>query len=261
MRAHLHYHGHHGHQLKAMTALGMGLAKHGVHVDLDDSQFGGGEADFVAWWGDKVPLHLKDKPRLILEAGYINGRSGDYVKDRLQYVSVGWNGLHGRADPGPSDCPPNRWEATGTHLSAWHGNTSTIVLICDQHPGDSCSPGDRRWWREIDRQALEAGLRVVYRPHPLLSDSGMMSLADSLELVTACVTWSSTAAIEAVILGVPTVALDRGSMAWEVTSRSLAHKYIGPRSQWAYNLAYRQWTRDELASGEAWDHISGGLTI
>jgi hypothetical protein len=259
MRAYLHYDRAQEHQLKAMAALARGLATHGVHVDLSDGGFDGGKADFVAWWGDKVPLHLKGKPRLILEAGYINGRSGDYVTDRLQYVSVGWNGLHGRADPGPPDCPPDRWEATGVHLQAWHGNTSTIVLICDQHPGDSCSPGDRKWWREIDRQAQEAGLRVVYRPHPLLADNGMLTLRESLELVTACVTWSSTAAVESVICGVPTVALDHGSMAWDVTTRNLANKYLGARSQWAYNLAYRQWTHDELASGEAWDHIQEGI--
>ncbi len=259
MRALLHYVKHQRHQLKAMTALGIGLAKHGVHVDLCDGQFTGGEADFVAWWGDKVPLHLKDKPRLILEAGYINGRSGDYVTDRLQYVSVGWNGLHGRADPGPSDCPPDRFNATGVHMNAWRGNTSTIVLICDQHPGDSCSPGDRKWWRQIDKEAQEAGMRVVYRPHPLLTDGGMMTLAESLDLVNRCVTWSSTAAIESVMCGVPTVAMDRGSMAWDVTTRRLVDRYIGPRSQWAYNLAYRQWTHDELASGEAWEHIREGI--
>lgn len=261
MRAYLHYQGHQPHQLTAMRALAGGLAAHGVHVDISDGQFSGQDADFVAWWGDKVPLHLKGKPRLILEAGYINGRSGDYVKDRLQFVSVGWNGLHGRADPGPPDCPPDRWKATGVHLNAWHGNTSTIVLICDQHPGDSCSPGNRSWWRQIDREAQKAGLRVVYRPHPLFADSAMLSLGESLEFVNSCVTWSSTAAIESVVSGIPTVAMDRGSMAWEVTSRSLAHKYVGPRCQWAYNLAYRQWTHDELASGEAWQHIAGGLDI
>ncbi len=260
MRAYLHHHGQrHPHQFQAMAAMATGLARDGVHCDLSDGDFDGAEADFVVWWGDKVPLHLKDKPRLILEAGYINGQSGDYVSDRLQYVSVGWNGLHGRADPGPLDCPPDRWKATGVQLNAWHGNTSTIVLVCDQHPGDSCSPGNRSWWREIDQQAQKAGLRVVYRPHPLLADSAMLSLSESLEFVNACVTWSSTAAIEAVINGIPTVAMDRGSMAWEVTTRSLANRYLGARSQWAYNLAYRQWTHDELASGEAWQHIAGGL--
>jgi hypothetical protein len=261
VRAFLHYERSQKHQLEVMVAAAGGFAKHGIHVDISDGVYGGEEADFVVWWGDKVPQHLKDKPRLILEAGYINGRSGDYVTDRLKYVSVGWNGLHGRADPGPPDCPPDRYNATGIHMNPWHGNTSTIVLICDQHPGDSCSPDSRKWWREIDREAVAAGLRVVYRPHPLLADANMVSLADSLEYVMRCVTWSSTAAIESVMLGVPTVAMDQGSMAWDVTSRTLANKYIGPRSQWAYNLAYRQWTHKELASGEAWEHLEMGIDL
>jgi hypothetical protein len=259
VRAFLHYERSQKHQVDVMVALAGGLAKHGIHVDISDGYLGGGETDFVVWWGDKVPQHLKDKPRLILEAGYINGRSGDYVTDRLQYVSVGWNGLHGRADPGPSDCPPDRFKATGVHMEAWHGNTSVIVLICDQHPGDSCSPGNRKWWMDINDEALQLGWRVVYRPHPLLAESSMLPLRESLEMVTRCVTWSSTAAIESVMAGVPTIARDKGSMAWDVTTRRLIDKYTGPRSQWAYNLAYRQWTHEELASGEAWDHIKEGL--
>ena len=258
-RAFLHYEPRATHQLDAMIALGAGLARHGVHIDISPATDSAKRADFIAWWGDKVPAVLRDKPRLILEAGYINGRSGDYVKDRLRFVSVGWNGLHGCADPGPLDCPPDRWEAIGVKLRPWR-TEGNYILICDQHPGDSVSPGNRSWWvAALDEAEPDMRLSSIYRPHPLMAND-MGPLSQSLRDAAMCVTWSSTAALEAVCLGVPTVALNRGSMAWEVTSHSVSEPpYLGEREQWAYNLAYRQWTHDELKDGSAWPHLRAGL--
>lgn len=261
MRAFLHYEQRAMHQLDAMIALSAGLARHGIHVDISPGTSSAIHADFIVWWGDKVPDYLSDQPRLILEAGYINGQSGDYVTDRLRFVSAGWNGLHGRADPGPLDCPPDRWLALGIELQPWK-TKGNYILICDQHPGDSVSPGNPRWWQAaLDETDADTRRAAIYRPHPLLADN-MGPLAESLRDASACVTWSSTAAVEAVLLGVPTVALDRGSAAWPVTSHSLAEPaYVGERDQWGYNLAYRQWTHAEFKNGSAWDHIGQGLEI
>ncbi len=261
MRAFLHYETRASHQLDAMVALAGGLARHGIHIDISAGTEGADRADFIVWWGDKVPDELRDRPRLILEAGYINGRSGDYVKDRLRFVSVGWNGLHGRADPGALDCPPDRWNNIGVELMPWKTD-GNYILICDQHPGDSVSPGNRRWWAAaLDEVDPEVRRSTIYRPHPLMAHD-MGPLAQSLRDAAMCVTWSSTAALEAVCLGVPTVALDRGSIAWPVTSHSVSDPtYLGDRSGWAYNLAYRQWTHEELADGTAWKHMRPGLKI
>jgi hypothetical protein len=239
-----------------MQALSLGLQRHGIASVVADDHVGAEQADFLVWWGNKVPQYLQDKPYLLLEAGYINGQSGDYVRDRLRFVSAGWNGLHGRADPGHLDCPPNRWQALGVSLAPWR-DSGDYVLICDQHPGDSVSPQSRNWWRELSDELGEE--RCIYRPHPLMAPD-MRPLSEALEDAAACITWSSTCAVEAVISGVPTVALDRGSAAWDVCSHSFEDDpYLGPREQWAYNLAYRQWTHAELADGSAWDSLRSGL--
>lgn len=257
MRAFLHYEARAKHQLDAMIALGSGLARHGIHINISPSIASAEHADFIAWWGDKVPAELCGKPRLILEAGYINGQSGDYVKDRLRFVSVGWNGLHGCADPGPLDCPPDRWDAIGVKLRPWRTD-GNYILICDQHPGDSVSPGNRKWW--VEALPKDEGMSTIYRPHPLMAND-MGPLSQSLRDAAMCLTWSSTAALEAVCLGVPTVTMNRGSMAWDVTSHRVSDPpYLGEREQWAYNLAYRQWTHDELKDGTAWRHIGAGFS-
>lgn len=245
-----------------MCAFAEGLIAHGHEVQVEDAEPPADIFDFVVWWGDKAPPIIRDNyPRLILEAGFINGRSGDYVTDRLQFVSAGWNGLHGRADPGPLDRPPNRWLALGEALLPWRRD-GAYFLVCDQHPGDSCAPGESVWWSELDqwsRPDLGSPLPIVYRPHPLLAPN-LRPLARSLSRAAICITWSSTCAIQAVLMGVPTIALDRGSMAWPVTSHGFDEAaYLGDRSQWAYNLAYRQWTHEELADGSAWEYMKYGI--
>jgi len=248
------------HQIDAMTVLAQGLATHGIQAEITHAYppcpVVPGEWDFIACWGDKI---VTDIPRLILEAGYINGQSGDYVRDRLQFVSAGWNGLHGRADVGRLGCPPDRWEKLNMCFLPWRNDNDKYALVCDQHPGDSCAPGDARWWNHIADHY--AGRReVVYRPHPLLADEQLLPLAQSLDRAGVCFTWNSTCAIEAVILGVPTWALDRGSSAWDVTAHQVGDDpYLGAREQWAYDLAYRQWTHEELASGEAWETLQHGI--
>lgn len=256
MRAFLHYERRAKHQLEAMVAFADGLVQHGVHCDVSYDTSPAARADFVVWWGDKVPEGLRDQPRLILEAGYINGRSGDYVRDRLQFISTGWNGLHGRADPGPPDRPPDRWNALDVPLLPWR-QQGTHMLICAQHPSDAQSPPADDWLA-----ACEEACRLhdcILRPHPLMAPN-MRSLAWALDDAHSVLTWSSTAAIEAVLTGVPTVALDQGSIAWDACSHSVAEApFLGSREQWGYNLAYRQWTAAELRAGEAWETIRHGF--
>ncbi len=257
-RAFLHARSGQDHQREAMEALACGLRLNGIESVIADDHVGAEQADFVVWWGNGTPLYLKDKPHLLLEAGYINGQSGDYVRDRLQFVSAGWRGLHGRADVGAGSlgCPPDRWEALDIELVPWR-NHGEYVLICDQHPGDAVSPRDRNWWRELSDELGPE--RIIYRPHPIMAPN-MRPLSEALEQAAVCVTWSSTCAVEAVLSGVPTVAMDRGSMAWDVCSHSFDEDpYLGPREQWAYNLAYRQWTHAELANGTAWETLRTGL--
>jgi len=252
---HLYYKPGQGHQLHAMECLAAGLQEHGVATIISPYWDLTENVDFVVCWGDKVPANIR-LPRLILEAGYINGQSGEYVLDRLRFVSAGWNGLHGRADSGPLDCPPDRWNALDEPILPWRADDGEYVLICDQHPGDQCS-GPRKWWKPIADDL--AHFRVVYRPHPLFAPN-QRPLSEALEGAGLVVTWSSTCAIRSVLDGIPTIALDRGSMAYDVASQSIDDEvYLGPREQWAYNLAYRQFTHTELADGIAWEVLKNGI--
>ena len=98
-------------------------------------------------------------------------------------------------------------------------------------------------------------LKIPYRirRHPVNAAS-KNTLAEDLEDTRVMVTWCSTSAVEAVLAGVPTVAFDEYSVAWDVTSHDLIEEpWRGDREQWCYDLAYRQWTKGELAGGAAWE--------
>ena len=252
MRAFLFYEARKQHQFEAMIALSIGLKEHGIIPVIADNMAGCNDCDFVVSWGDRFP---SGSPRLILEAGYLNGHSGDYVADRLAFISTGWNGLHGRADA-IADCSGDRWDALGVPLAPWR-KVGDHVLLIGQHPGDSqCAPQDA--WRSLRANIGQYYGDVRYRPHPLVERQE--PLAKALSKARLCVTWSSTAAIEAVMLGVPTLTFDIGSMAWPVTSHALGGDlFTGSRQQWANNLAHRQFDMDELANGVAWDCLRSGI--
>lgn len=246
------------HQLNAMSALAKGLVRHGHTPRVTDTYDIG--VVCVVWGAKNAPPEGMYDNVLYVEAGYINGQSGDYIRDRLRFVSTAWNGFHGRGDPVP-DRPPDRWKALGLELKPWRWK-GDLILICANHPGDQVNVGAD--WKAIESDTLKlAGrlkVKAIFRHHPIVAPN-QSPLSDALVQACRVVTWCSTSAVEALIEGIPTVALDEGSIAWPVCSHTVCElPYRGPREQWAYNLAYKQWTLDELADGSAWEVLKHGIS-
>lgn len=232
------------HQERAMRALAKGVMANGDRV-VDDGDIR------VSW---NLPRFDDGRPVLVLEAGYINGSSGDYTADRLRFVSTGWNGLHGHALSYGASLPMDRWEKYGLPLEDWDATREGVNLILNQHPNDSCSPKPDQWRFLTEQIQMDFGNTVV-RHHPLVVPK-QRPLREALSEAARCFTWNSTAAIEAVCMGIPTWTFDRGSMAWSVSRHTMRDfPFLEDRTIWASHLAYRQWTHEELESGEAWAHL------
>lgn len=238
------------HRKQAMYALQNGMSQCGIDATVTGTWYQG-EFDVVVGW-NHCPI---EHPRtLLLEAGYVNGDMADYTEGRLRFISTSWNQLHGKSDGFTRPRPSDRWDALNIDMKPWR-TEGEYALIMDQHPGDSMSPPENHW-REI-AESLQSRIQVHVRPHPLIdTNKQRSSLLDELVMASCAVTWSSTAAIESVINGVPTIAFSEYCIAYPVCSHDLSQSlYVGERDQWAYDLAYRQWTLDELRSGEAWEHL------
>jgi hypothetical protein len=208
------------------------------------------------------------KRTIVLETGYIN--RGD---EESNHYAVGFDGLNGRADFNNHDSPSDRWQKLGLKLKPWKQGEK--IIVCGQIPWDAAVEhvNHIQWLRDTILSIHEKSERqIVFRPHPKFKNPELLthidvanvcelsnrSLLEDLEDAWAVVTFNSNSGVESLIEGVPVFVDDHGSMAFPVANRNLL--YIDnpkkpEREQWAHNLAYCQWTLEEMRSGETWTHL------
>lgn len=253
-------HRSHEHAEPRLKAFAKGLEKHGLKP-----KWGGTDTpkncDLAVMWSHnhgRVIEAQRDAGAdyLVMECGYVG--------DRYEYNSLGFNGLNGRADFLNGDVPGDRWAAHADLMRPWRKGGDYIVIM-GQVPGDAALAGmDVGRWVGGVAKTLRArySLPVYFRPHPNAGQDGPSdvltgSLADCLERARLVVTFNSNAGVDAVLAGVTTVAMDQGSMAWNVALHEpLLASHHPDRTGWAHRLAYCQWTQAELADGTAWAHLS-----
>lgn len=225
--------------------------------------FGGVKKAFRPTWS-KAPILERHQGRslIMVESAFVR---------RGEYWAVGWGGTAGHADFNTDrPLPMDRVAQIGVPGKPWSHRNGPVV-VCGQLPRDvQVQDVDHpAWCRQTVETLHKAGHTVWFRPHPKIDspyDYGVPtefhnsdSLADVLRVARAVVTWNSTTAVESVIWGVPTVALDRGSMAWPVTGHALHDLDCRPvmaRKVWLAGLGYSQWTLDEMREGQPWRHLT-----
>ena len=197
---------------------------------------------------------------VVLETGYINRGDGEH-----HHYAAGFNGLNGRADFRNKGMPPDRWRKLGVELKPWRKGSH--IVLCGQVPWDgSIDHIDYMKWLQDTVDVLRATNRlVVFRPHPKARlnpipgfDYSTEPLLTDLQNAHCVVACNSNACVEGVIEGVPAIVTDEGSMVWSIASHSLGEvdsPKMEDREQWASDLAYAQWTLDEMRSGETWAHL------
>ncbi len=221
-------------------------------------------AELSVIWGHRAtPLFDMQRDAgtnyLIMERGYVG--------DRTRWTSLGLNGLNGRATfPNPRDA--DRWRKTIT-LRPW-SRGGGYALVIGQVQGDAAveSVNLDLWYSMVTgRIATTTGLPVKFWPHPVSVERGQVapvpgaetlpgSLEKALHGAAVVATYNSNSAVDAVIAGVPTWAMDEGSMAWSITGHDLDEQPPTPdRTEWANWIAHTQWSEAEIRDGIAWDHL------
>lgn len=97
----------------------------------------------------------------------------------------------------------------------------------------------------------------VDNPNNIIAQGGA-GLYRDLENCWAAVGFNSNALTESAMYGIPTYSMCPSSMAWPVSNSSLSTINNPPtpdRDQWLYNLAYCQWTNEEVQIGLPWFHL------
>jgi hypothetical protein len=244
-----------------------GLKSHGVDV-----QFAAWNvptpADLVVIWGWKQrpvinAAQKRGTPILVMERGHL--------PPRMEWTSCGLNGLGNRGTYAKCEDGGVRWRHHFGHLEQPWTDRGGYVLICGQVIGDAALWGCdfRKWAQGIADNARAGGRDVVYRPHPFALHkqrgtwwpkgarfSTAATLDEDLAGAALAVTYNSTAGVETVLAGVPTVTFDEGAMAWAVTTHNLDEEPARPdRNQWMHSLAWTSWRPAEIFGGTAWEHL------
>lgn len=212
-----------------------------------------------------------NKRVLVLERGYIH---------RDSYYAAGWEGLNGRANFMNCGMPNDRARMLGVDMTP-PNLQGEHVLIAGQVPWDSSVEHTNffKWVADsVIRVHRITDAPIIFRPHPLahgdfteLYDE-MVSHGVTIDMETpaadlvrnakAVVTYNSNFGVDSVLAGKPTLCFDRGSMVWAVARHH--YEYIldpaqmvawKGREQWLNDIAYAQWTLEEMRDGMAWGHL------
>lgn len=230
--------------------------------------FGVGKKDVpISWPREHViqSQHLRKKHVIILEKGFIK---------RDKYYMVGFDGLNNKADFANGGSPPDRWNNLGVKIKPWTTNGKNI-LVCGQVPSDASVQNVDiiQWCAYAISQIKKITERtIVFRPHPLAinrtpaiigASYSTNTFEDDLRNSMAVVTYNSNAATDAILGGVPAFTFDAGSMTWDITSHNI-NDINNPHyplkedlQQWANNIAYTQWNKEEMECGLPWLHLTG----
>lgn len=176
---------------------------------------------------------------------------GDYILvDRCHYgdtdkwVALARNGRGYRAQ-WPQRNDPSRWEQHNQPILPWR--TGSRVVLCGQVGAYSPDWDDERnWYKSVKA--------THFRPHPSGDNPTGLPISKDWNNTKCAVVLNSSIAIQTVICGIPTVTMDKGSMAWPITGHTLNDIRTPERDEWCHWLAWCQWSHDEINEGIPWDY-------
>lgn len=240
-----------------------GLRRHGITPEFRrESMYR--KSDLAVMWAHKKATVIRNQREsglnyLVMERGYFG--------DRFAMTSLGFNGLNGYANFHNERSSSSRWEKHRVAVKEWKTGGDIIVLM-GQVPTDASLKTCSNYSQWVGIAGLIAQQRyqlpVYFRPHPHPAASAFRprlpilqgTLEAALDRAAAVLTWNSNSGVDAVLNGVPLIAVDRGSMAYSMAVNQIGDPLIRPdRTQWLHNLAYTQWTNSEISQGESWEHL------
>jgi len=241
-----------------------GLKRHGLKATWAN-QAHYSPSDLAVIWGVRFPHIIQGQKKcggdyLVMERGYF--------RDRMKYCALGFNGLNGRAEFHAENSLPDRWQKHGMKIKPWK-HDGKYILLMGQVSGDQSLREMiiSTWYKKVITKVRSlTDMPIFFRPHPLARrhdlDLGCdryergEPVAESLQGAYLVITYNSNTGVDAVLNGIPVIAIDEGAMAWDLARHEITlERYMPDRTQWLYDLAYKQWLPEEIANGEAWEHL------
>lgn len=212
-------------------------------------------------------------------------------ENKYPWYRIGLNGyLNGQdAFPPVTDDTHCKNVLSAIGFKEWQGWVNPLeksIMILSQIPGDtSLRETDMAQWILycIDQIRSITDRHIIVRLHPALSAKGRQeflsnissvllknyvnitwssgheeTLSKALEKVGTCITYSSSSSIDAILNGVPVIAVDNACMAYPISSHfieDILDPYLASTedvNNWINHLAHSQWSEAEMRDGTVW---------
>lgn len=178
---------------------------------------------------------------------------------RQEYFRISKNSLQ-HSGEGTSD--GKRFAELGVEIKPWQQNKTGHLVICPQsdHFMQTIVGYQGDWLKKVLAELSIFTLPIRVREWN--RDKGKLSASLGEDLLGAygLITWSSAAAITAILSGIPAVteSSDCGARPMSGNIKEIGSlPMLSGRENWAGVLADNQWTLDEFRSGIAWRKLQG----
>lgn len=204
-------------------------------------------------------LREEGKKTIVFDLGYID-RSATGVPNG--YYQIGLDRLGWVPN---FSCPPDRFNNLGVEITPTRVKDSNKVLVIGQKFNDPQHKMNedqhKAYCKKTCKTFKELGYEVDFRPHPkskfsiegfdTCNGGNFSELIKDYKMV---VVYNSTAGVEALLAGVPVIAMAEDAHYREVCSRlwedgKMTTPDIYDVEDYMYRLAYSQWKREEIEEG------------
>ena len=186
--------------------------------------------------------------------------------------------MRGLADFKNTNSKPDRFKKLNIPIKPWR-KSGDHILIVGQNLHDASLFGiDFAWWVETTTKMLlkHTDREIVIRDHPenktelemyikaqfghnkQVRYSNAGTIYDDLKKAHCTVSYTSGSSIDSIVSGVPVITCSEYNFLWPISSHSLEdieNPKLGEREQLLYDLAYAQWTTEEIKQGKPWEHL------
>lgn len=160
--------------------------------------------------------------------------------------------------------PADRFGRLGLRVKPWRSGGSVVVAGSTAKAVRDHGLAYGEWERQAIRRLRALGLDVIYRPKP--NDMGARALeglqpdrrpiSEVLATAGGWVTHHSNSAIDALLAGVPAHCETGAAASFSVPLEAMADPpRLDGREQFLADVAWLQWTLDEMRSGDCWAHV------
>jgi uncharacterized protein (TIGR03032 family) len=174
--------------------------------------------------------------------------------DPARFVSLVRDGHGRRGDHRvPERVDATRWERHGVPVLPWLPRGERVILCGQAEPYSPHYGRIADWYADVVEVCSHFRRHPASRPNPAIdAATGGLPETRSWDHCGRAVTLNSSVAVDAVLMGIPTVTMDEAAMAWDVTAHAATETTMPDRSAWMHWLAWTQWSYDEIREGTPW---------